>query len=139
MKNRFLIAFSLGLGLLMSVGLLRADQDRRHSQYGSSTRISVHESWGNRGGYRESYRENYREGYRHHRGGRDWSPWATAAVLGTTFYIANSIANPPVTTVVVPSPVVTYSPPRVAYFCQASQQYYPVVPTCTMPWQLVSY
>jgi len=133
MKNRFLIA--VGLGLLMSVGLVRADQERWSSHSVGGARISVHEGWGYRGGYRGGYRE----GYPHQRGDRDWSPWAAAAVLGTTFFIANSMANQPVTTVIVPPPVVSYNPPRVAYFCQASQQYYPVVPTCTMPWQLVSY
>jgi len=126
MKARFLTV--LGMSLLMSVSLVQADQERWSSRSGAGARISVHEGWG------------YRGGYHHHRGGdRDWSPWATVAVIGTSLYIANSMANQPVTTVVVPQPVVTYSPPRVAYFCQASQQYYPVVPTCTMPWQMVNY
>jgi hypothetical protein len=60
-------------------------------------------------------------------------------VIGTTFYIANTLASQPPVTVIVSPPVVQYSPVRVAYFCQASQQYYPVVPICTMPWQIVNY
>ena len=31
------------------------------------------------------------------------------------------------------------TPPRVAYFCSAYQQYYPSVATCPVPWQMVSY
>jgi hypothetical protein len=107
--------------------------DPGHGQYraGTEVRISTYER---RGGYD-------RGAYHHHHpgGGRGWSPLAAAAVIGSGFYIANSFATPSVTTVYVSPPVVQYSPPQVAYFCAASQQYYPVVPTCTMPWQLVSY
>ena len=37
------------------------------------------------------------------------------------------------------SPPVVIDPARVAYFCQTAQQYYPNVPTCNVPWQLVNY
>jgi len=107
-----------------------ADPGRGHSRASSEVRISTYER---RGGYDGG-------GHHHHRrGGWGWSPLAAAAVIGSGFYIANSLATPSVTTVYVTPPVVQYSPPRIAYFCPASQQYYPVVPTCQMPWQLVSY
>ena len=107
-----------------------ADPGRGHSRAGSEVRISTYER---RGGYDGG-------GHHHHRrGGWGWSPLAAAAVIGSGFYIANSLATPSVTTVYVTPPVVQYSPPQVAYFCPASRQYYPVVPTCPMPWQLVSY
>ena len=33
-----------------------------------------------------------------------------------------------------------YAPPsRVAYFCPTSQQFYPNVPTCQVPWQPMNY
>jgi hypothetical protein len=107
-----------------------ADPGRGQSRAGSEVRISTYDR---RGGYDGG-------GHHHHRrGGWGWSPLAAAAVIGSGFYIANSLATPSVTTVYVTPPVVQYSPPQVAYFCPASQQYYPVVPTCPMPWQLVSY
>ena len=93
------------------------------------------------GGYRHGYGGSYRHGHggKHHRhGGAGWSPLATVAILGSAVYWANTYSQPSVTTVVV-TPSVVYSPPRVAYFCQTSQQYYPVVPVCQVPWQMVSY
>ncbi len=74
---------------------------------------------------------------RHYRGSRHaWvAPVLGAALVGSVIYAtsSHSYAAP----VVVEAP---YLPPqRVAYFCPISQQYYPNVPTCQVPWQLVSY
>lgn len=82
----------------------------------------------------------YRGGYHHDGGGwrGDWvAPLVGAAIVGGVLYAATtpSYAAP---VVVTPPPVVPASP-RVAYFCSTSQQYYPNVPTCAVPWQLVSY
>ena len=93
------------------------------------------------GGYRHGYGGGYRHGhsgYRDGHRGSGWSPLATVAILGSAVYWANTYSQPSVTTVVV-TPSVVYSPPRVAYFCQTSQQYYPVVPVCQVPWQMVNY
>ena len=114
--------------LLSLSGAARADAERWHSRGGPDMRFSAHEGWGHHGGYR------------HYRGDWGWSPLAAAVAIGSTVYIANTLANPPANTVIVSPPgIVEYSPPRVAYFCPVSQQYYPVAPTCAMPWQLVSY
>ena len=124
--------FSVVVAILMgSANGVMADPGHGQYRAGTEVRISTYER---RGGYD-------RGAYHHHHpgGGWGWSPLAAAAVIGSGFYIANSFATPSVTTVYVSPPVVQYSPPQVAYFCAASQQYYPVVPTCTMPWQLVSY
>lgn len=125
MKNRCLPAILMVLLSLSATA--RADTERWHSRGGPDMRFSAHEGWGHHGGYH------------HYRGDWGWSPLAAAALLGSTVYIANTLANSPVNTVIVSPPVVQYSPPRVAYFCPVSQQYYPVAPTCAMPWQLVSY
>lgn len=125
MKNRLLPV--LLFLLVTSSNLVRADAERWHSRGYAEARISAHEGWGRHGGHH------------HYRGDWGWSPLAAAAVIGSTFYIANTLASPPPTTVIVSPPVVQYSPLRVAYFCPASQQYYPVVPTCPMPWQMVAY
>lgn len=126
MKNRWLAALLISLSGFSSLAL--ADADRWHSRGHADARISAHDGRGHRGGHH------------HHRGDWGWSPLAAVVVIGSTFYIANTLANPPVTTVIVSPPVVQYSPPlRVAYFCPASQQFYPLVPTCPMPWQMVNY
>ena len=125
MKNRCLPVILMVLLCLSATA--RADTERWHSRGGPDKRFSAHEGWRHHGGSH------------HYRGDWGWSPLAAAALLGSTVYIANTLANPPVNTVIVSPQVVQYSPPRVAYFCPTSQQYYPVVPTCAMPWQLVSY
>jgi hypothetical protein len=58
-----------------------------------------------------------------------------AAIVGSAIYAATTPAY------AVAPPVVTVAPhaPRVAYYCGTSQQFYPNVPTCNVPWQLVSY
>lgn len=75
-----------------------------------------------------------------HRGGwsNNWvAPVLGAAIVGSVIYAAStpSYAMPP--QVVVQQ---QYLPPsRVAYFCPTSQQYYPNVATCQVPWQPMSY
>ena len=125
MKRRCLPAILMVLLSLSATA--HADADRWHSRGGSDMRFSAHEGWGRHGGYH------------HYRGDWGWSPLAAAAVIGSTVYFANTLADTPVNTVIVAPPVVQYSPPRVAYFCPISQQYYPVVPTCSIPWQPVNY
>lgn len=80
----------------------------------------------------------YRGFHGHHGGGwgNHWvGPVLGAAIVGSAIYAVNTPAYP------VSTPVVTVVPPapRVAYFCGTSQQFYPTVPTCNVPWQLVSY
>ena len=78
----------------------------------------------------------------HGRGDRDlrWVPWVSAAVIGSSLYWDNQAYSQPSTTIIVtPPPPVAIEAPRVAYFCQSTRQYYPNVPTCNMPWQLVPY
>lgn len=104
------------------------------------------------GGYGYHGGRHYHGGYRHHGGwNQHWvGPVLGAAIVGTAIYAASTpvYAAPPPPLVTVYPPVVTTYPatvavtppaPRVAYFCATSQQYYPVVPTCTVPWQAVSY
>jgi len=93
----------------------------------SVTRIETHGDWEHRrGGY----------GHRHHHGA--WVPFAAAALIGSSVYWA-ATSSPSVSTVIVSPPTVVVPPPRVAYFCQTSQQYYPVVPVCDVPWMMVNY
>ena len=80
-------------------------------------------------------------GYGHHQWGgwrNDWvGPVLGAAVVGSVIYAANTpryVVSPPV----VVTPPVIY-PNRIAYFCSTAQQYYPNVPTCNVPWQVVNY
>jgi len=93
-----------------------------------------------------SHARGYDRGHGGHggygRGDRDlrWVPWVSAAVIGSSIYWANQAYSQPSTTIIVtPPPPVAIEAPRVAYFCQSSRQYYPNVPTCNMPWQLVPY
>ncbi len=87
----------------------------------------------------------HRGGYGHHGGGwgNHWvGPVLGAAIVGSVIYSATTPAYAaPSQTVTVYPPVVTVAPmaPRVAYFCGTSQQFYPAVPTCNVPWQQVSY
>ncbi len=81
------------------------------------------------------FQGGHAHGHRHH--GSAWVPWFSVAAIGTSIYLAQQYTPPP-TTVYVTPPVVS-EPPRVAYFCQTVQQYYPNTPTCPVPWQLVPY
>jgi hypothetical protein len=65
------------------------------------------------------------------------APAIGAAVVGTAIYAATGPHY-----VSAYPPVVNYVPQQVArtaYFCPTSQQYYPNVPACNVPWQIVSY
>ena len=74
----------------------------------------------------------------HHGHGHGYGRWAGpmlgAAVIGGLVYATRPqvYAEP----VYINAPP---TPPRVAYFCSAYQQYYPSVATCPVPWQMVSY
>lgn len=84
-------------------------------------------------------------GYGHHGGhghrggwGHHWvAPVLGAAIVGGAIYAASTPSYAMPTQVVVQQ---QYLPPsRVAYFCPTSQQFYPNVPTCHVPWQLTHY
>ena len=92
-----------------------------------------HQGWhhgGRNGGHHgHGYGHGHGHGY-----GRWAAPLLGAAVIGGLVY-----ANRPQ---VYAEPVYINAPPtppRVAYFCSAYQQYYPSVATCPVPWQMVSY
>ena len=83
------------------------------------------------GGYRVDH--GYRGDW-----GRNWvGPVLGAAIVGSAIYAASTPSY------VMPQQVVVqqqYAPPsRVAYFCPTSQQFYPNVPTCQVPWQSTNY
>lgn len=87
--------------------------------------------YGGYGGHHGGY--GYRGGW-----GNNWvAPVLGAAIVGGAIYAASTPSY------VMPQQVVVqqqYAPPsRVAYFCPTAQQYYPQVPSCQVPWQLVSY
>ena len=82
-----------------------------------------------------------RGGYHHGSGWRGFSvaPLVGAAIVGGALYAATTPTYAaPVVVAPAPAPVMPVAP-RVAYFCSTSQQYYPSVPTCAVPWQLVNY
>lgn len=76
-------------------------------------------------------------GSHYHGSSNHWlAPVLGAALVGSVIYAAStpSYATP----VMVQQQ--QYAPPsRVAYFCPTSQQFYPNVPTCQVPWQQTSY
>jgi len=81
----------------------------------------------------------YHGGYGHHGGWRhNWvGPALGAAIVGGAIYAASTPSYAMPQTVVVQQ---QYLPPsRVAYFCPTSQQFYPNVPTCQVPWQQTNY
>lgn len=86
-------------------------------------------------------------GHGHHHGGHDggyyrgsghhWlAPVLGAAWVGSVIYAASA---PSYAAPVFVQPPQYVPPSRVAYFCPTSQQYYPHVPTCYVPWQPVTY
>lgn len=88
------------------------------------------------GGYGHHHHGHGGHGHRGGGWGNHWvGPVIGAAIVGSAIYAATSPAY------AVAPPVVTMAPPapRVAYFCSTSQQFYPNVPTCNVPWQLVNY
>lgn len=104
-----------------------------------------HGGWHGGGGYVNHYNGGYNGG--HHGGGYvyrggwggNWvGPVVGAALLGGAIYAASTpsyAVQPQV--VVAPQPYAVG--PRVAYFCSTAQMYYPQVPTCQVPWQVVNY
>jgi hypothetical protein len=96
---------------------------------------------GRHGGYGHTYGGH---GYGHGHGGHyrgASNPWLGpvlgAALVGGVIYAASTPSYAMPSTVVVQQ---QYAPPsRVAYFCPTSQQFYPNVPTCQVPWQATSY
>ena len=84
--------------------------------------------------------------YHHHHRGAAWvAPALVGGVLLGAALAAPTYAAPlppPVyPAYTVPYPSVTYSTPvpvqPVGYFCPTSGQFYPYVPTCSVPWQLL--
>lgn len=127
-KPLFCAALSL---ILVTPSLSFADGDgwRGHSSHGYS-------------GHDQGYDRGHGGHGGHGRGDQNlrWVPWASAVVIGSSLYWANQAYSQPSTTIIVtPAPPVALEAPRVAYFCQSSMQYYPNVPICNMPWQLVPY
>ncbi len=85
---------------------------------------------GGHGGHGGHYGNHYRGS------GNHWlAPVLGAALVGSVIYAASTPSYA--------APVVVqqqYVPPsRVAYFCPTSQQFYPNVSTCQVPWQQASY
>jgi hypothetical protein len=101
-----------------------------------------HGGWHGGGGYVGHYNGGYHGGggYGYRGGwGNNWvGPMVGAALLGGAIYAASTPSY-----AVQPQIVVTPQPyavgPRVAYFCSTAQAYYPQVPTCQVPWQVVNY
>ena len=126
-KPLFCAALSLIL-IAPSLSFAGGDGWRGHSSHGYS-------------GHARGY-DRGNGGHGHGRGDRDlrWVPWVSVAVIGSSLYWANQAYSQPSNTIIVtPAPPVALEAPRVAYFCQSSGQYYPNVPICNMPWQLVPY
>lgn len=115
------------LGLFLCSSPASADPFGRDHRQIERGRLQLH------GEFHQGYRHGH--GYRGH--GWGWAPWFGAAVIGSGIYWANQYTPPPSTIIVAPPTVV--DPGRVAYFCQTAQQYYPMVSTCNVPWQLVNY
>lgn len=103
-----------------------------------------HGGWRGGGGYVNHYNGGFNGGYHGgygYRGGwnGNWvGPAVGAALLGGAIYAA-STPSYAVQQQVVIAPQPYNVGPRVAYFCSTAQAYYPQVPTCQVPWQLVSY
>ena len=90
-----------------------------------------HGGYGGYGPY-GGFRGNYE--YRHGWGGNNWvGPVIGATILGGAIYAASRPVY-----VVQQQPIVS-APPQGAYYCSAYQQFYPNVPTCPVPWQIVPY
>jgi len=127
-KPLFCAALSLIL-VMPSLSCAGGDGWRGHSSHGYS-------------GHDQGYDRGHGGHGGHGRGDQNlrWVPWASAVVIGSSLYWANQAYSQPSTTIIVtPAPPVALEAPRVAYFCQSSRQYYPNVPICNMPWQLVPY
>ena len=88
------------------------------------------------GGYSHGgYGGGFRGGYEFRQGwGNNWvAPVIGATILGGAIYAANRPVY------VVQQQPLFNAPPQGAYYCSAYQQFYPNVPTCPVPWQIVPY
>ena len=99
-----------------------------HGGYGhGSYRHGGYAHGGYGGGFRGGY--EFRQGW-----GNNWvAPFIGATILGGAIYAANR------TVYVVQQQPILNPPPQGAYYCSAYQQFYPNVPTCPVPWQIVPY
>jgi hypothetical protein len=69
-----------------------------------------------------------------HSWGNNWvAPVIGATILGGVIYAANRPVY------VLQQQPIESAPPQGAYYCSAYQQFYPNVPTCPVPWQIVPY
>lgn len=121
------------LACLLTFAVVLPAQAGGHGHGGGRGGHSVQHFGGH--GYVQSHGHGYGS---HYRGSSNhWlAPVLGAAIVGSVIYAAS--------TPIYAAPVVVqqqqYAPPnRVAYFCSTSQQYYPNVPTCQVPWQPVNY
>jgi hypothetical protein len=89
-----------------------------------------HGGGGRHGGH--GYGNHYRGSSNH------WlAPVLGAAIVGSVLYAASTPSYAMPQQVVVQQ---QYEPPsRVAYFCPTSQQFYPNVSSCQVPWQATNY
>jgi len=95
---------------------------------------------GGHGGYGGWHGGGYRHDYYRGSWGNNWvAPVLGAALVGGALYAASTPSYVVQQPSVVVMPQQTLPPARVAYFCGTSQQYYPNVPSCPVPWQLVNY
>jgi hypothetical protein len=95
--------------------------------------------FGHGGGGYGGYGGHHGGGYGYRGGwGNNWvAPVLGAAIVGGAIYAASTPSYAMPQQVVVQQ---QYAPPsRVAYFCPISQQFYPNVPTCQVPWQPTNY
>lgn len=107
----------------------------------AATQAQAHGGWG-RGGYYHGG-----GGYYHGGGGH----WVAPALIGGAL-LGAALARPAYAYPVTPAPVypavvpfgtvvapygTPVAPQPVGYFCPTSGQYYPYVPTCNVPWQLM--
>lgn len=95
--------------------------------------------FGHGGGGHGGYGGHHGSGYGYRAGwSNNWvAPVLGAAIVGSVIYAAST------PNYAMPQQVVVqqqYVPPsRVAYFCPTTQQFYPNVPTCQVPWQPTNY
>ena len=122
---------SLALCLMFALGISSAQA------HGPRGHVGIHYGWG---------------GY--------YDPWLApaivgSAIIGTSIYMSRPYGvvqpgtvyintPPPAVIVTNPSPPVQWvgtpnTPVSEAYYCSAYQQFYPNVPTCPVPWQIVPY
>lgn len=117
MKRLFKLLISLLIGALAVPAMA-------HGGFGHS---GGHGGYGGHGGFRGGY--EFRQGW-----GNNWvAPVIGATILGGAIYAANRPVY-----VVQQQPILN-APPQGAYYCIAYQQFYPNVPTCPVPWQIVPY